>query len=130
MKVLRSTPPNRSVLTGSVAASCWPAGFLAVLVVASCSPTRGTERNLSLQTLYEFSSNAGNPNPKNPRAGLAQGRDGNFYGTTALGGTNGERGAVFQITPSGLLTVLHSFQGTDGALPWAGLAQGSDGLWY
>src|SRR5881296_1843202 len=109
MNVLRSTPRSRRVLGGLVAASGWPAGILAALVLAA-SPAQGAAGNLSLQTLYEFRSTPENPNPKNPRAGLVQGSDGNFYGTTALGGTNGERGAVFQITPSGLLMLLHSFQ--------------------
>ncbi len=81
--------------------------------------------DLSLQTLGALRLN-----PKNPRAGLVQGGDGNFYGTTTLGGTNGENGTVFQITPGGELTVVHSFRGTDGALPYASLVQGSDGGFY
>jgi uncharacterized repeat protein (TIGR03803 family) len=46
-----------------------------------------------------------------PTAGLVQGSDGNFYGTTAQGGKfNG--GTVFRITPAGVETLLHSFGGS------------------
>jgi uncharacterized repeat protein (TIGR03803 family) len=67
----------------------------------------------------------------NPWAGLVQGSDGNFYGTTVGGGTN-EFGTVFRISPSGSYTSLYSFVGfpKDGANPSAGLAQGSDGNFY
>ena len=65
-----------------------------------------------------------------PYAGLVQGSDGNFYGTTYDGGTNGY-GTVFKISTNGVLTSLHSFTGTnDGANPYAGLVQGSDGNFY
>ena len=65
-------------------------------------------------------------------AGLAQGSDGNFYGTTSSGGTNGYAGTVFRISPSGSYTSLYSFVGspTDGTEPSAGLMQGSDGNFY
>ena len=69
-------------------------------------------------------------------AGLVQGSDGNFYGTTYDGGTNGI-GTVFKISTNGALTSLYSFgsvQDTngsnDGANPHAGLVQGSDGNFY
>ena len=39
-------------------------------------------------------------------------------------------GTVFKITPSGSLTTLHSFGGTDGSHPLAALVQGSDGSFY
>ena len=65
----------------------------------------------------------------NPYAGLVQGTDGNFYGTTSEGGANGY-GTVFKITPSGTLTTLHSFDVTDGAYPYAGLVQATDGNFY
>ena len=63
--------------------------------------------------------------------GLIQGSDGNFYGTTWGGGTN-NLGAVFRISPNGNYTNLHSFVGppNDGANPFAGLIQGSDGNFY
>ena len=64
-----------------------------------------------------------------PLAGLVQGIDGNFYGTTLSGGANGY-GTVFKITPSGTLTTLHSFNNTDGANPSGELVQGTDGNFY
>ena len=78
----------------------------------------------------------------NPRAGLVQGSDGYFYGTTYYGGTNGlcnaggpgfiftTYGAVFKISTNGVVTMLHSFTGADGQHPRAGLVQGSDGNFY
>ena len=66
----------------------------------------------------------------NPAAGLVQGSDGNFYGTTSGGGTN-DAGTVFKISTNGALTSLYSFTGgNDGADPDAGLVQGSDGYFY
>jgi uncharacterized repeat protein (TIGR03803 family) len=65
-------------------------------------------------------------------APLIQGSDGNFYGTAVNGGlgpTN--NGTVFKITLTGTLTVLHSFAGSgDGAFPFGGLVQASDGNLY
>jgi uncharacterized repeat protein (TIGR03803 family) len=63
------------------------------------------------------------------------GADGNFYGTTMVGGTqNG--GTVFQMTPDGQLTTLYNFCETPlpcssgGAYPMNGVIQGSDGNFY
>ena len=61
-------------------------------------------------------------------AGLVQASDGNFYGSTTLGGPNGY-GSVFTVTPVGTLTVLHSFNAIDGATPNA-LVLGSDSNFY
>jgi uncharacterized repeat protein (TIGR03803 family) len=78
--------------------------------------------------LHSFGSGSDGALPQGP---LIQGKDGNFYGTTAYGGAaNG--GAVFRITPAGVETVLYSFVGgtTDGANPYTTLVQGSDGNFY
>jgi uncharacterized repeat protein (TIGR03803 family) len=66
-------------------------------------------------------------------SGLIQATDGNFYGTTARGGTNGN-GLAFKITPGGTLTTLYNFCSVggclDGADPLGGVIQGSDGNLY
>jgi uncharacterized repeat protein (TIGR03803 family) len=86
-----------------------------------------------LTTLYSFGSvqdTNGYPlDGEWPTAGLVQGSDGNFYGTTDYGGTN-NRGTVFKISPSGAYTSLYFFSGNDGAYPAAALVQGSDGYFY
>ncbi|HTS16152.1 MAG TPA: choice-of-anchor tandem repeat GloVer-containing protein [Verrucomicrobiae bacterium] len=79
--------------------------------------------------LYYFGSS---PNDGiNPSAGLVQGSDSNFYGTTAAGGTYGN-GIVFAISPTGNETILYSFGSfpNDGVGPEAGLVQGSDSNFY
>lgn len=63
-----------------------------------------------------------------PTAPLVQATDGNFYGTTYSGGANSE-GTIFRITPSGVLTTLHSFDDS-GANPASGLIQATDGNLY
>ena len=60
---------------------------------------------------------------------LAQGRDGNLYGTAVSGGANG-RGAIYKITPGGTITTLHDFNVTDGSGPQGGLSLGLDGNFY
>ncbi len=66
-----------------------------------------------------------------PRGELIQGFDGNFYGTTASGGT-GSQGTVFRMTPGGDVTVIHTFiaDPSDGAEPLAALVQAVDGNFY
>lgn len=61
---------------------------------------------------------------------LAQGRDGNLYGTTQSGGTH-TYGTVFVMSPSaGTITTLYNFDITHGQYPQAGLAMGFDGNFY
>ena len=60
---------------------------------------------------------------------VVQGNDGNFYGTSTSGGS-ANMGAVFRITPAGVLTTLVPFSGTNGAAPKAALALGRDGNFY
>ena len=83
----------------------------------------------SFTTLHSFSGSPGEG--AIPFAGLVQGSDGNFYGTTALGGEH-YLGTVFNMSPAGSVTTMHSFSGSsgDGASPLAGLVQASDGNFY
>ena len=90
----------------------------------------------ALTTLYSFCSQTNCADGTEPKAGLVQAADGEFYGTTFSGGANGYGGTVFKITPSGSLTTLYSFcsQGgtscTDGEAPYAGLVQDTNGDVY
>lgn len=79
--------------------------------------------------LYEFCSQPNCADGGESVAGLIQGTDGNFYGTTEAGGANGN-GTIFQVTPEGQYTVLHSFDFTDGNAPESPLTQGTDGILY
>jgi uncharacterized repeat protein (TIGR03803 family) len=87
-----------------------------------------------LTTLYNFCSKNGCTDGSRPFAGLIQATNGNLYGTTSLGGTNGNYGTVFKITPGGKLTTLYSFCAqsgcTDGANPEGKLVQSTDGNFY
>jgi uncharacterized repeat protein (TIGR03803 family) len=68
--------------------------------------------------LYSFG--ASNNDGAFPQAGLIVDSAGNFYGTT--NGAGSAFGTVFELTPSGRETILHSFKGTpDGSSPQAGL---------
>ena len=96
--------------------------------IGPCASGCGTVFKLTpqgtLATLYRFSSFDGAL-----PVGLLQATDGNFYGTTQLGGTHNQ-GTVFQVTAGGTLTTLHSFSMTDGTQPQAGLMQATDGSFY
>lgn len=66
-----------------------------------------------------------------PYAAPVEGLDGNFYGTTSVGGSGG-CGTIYKVTPSGTFTVLHTFpnSSTDGCAPHASLVLGTDGNLY
>ena len=82
----------------------------------------------TLTVLYSFT---GGSDGANPFAELLRDAAGNFYGTTANGGTSGV-GTVFKLSKSGKETVLHSFAGgtTDGCFPYGGLLQDTAGNFY
>jgi uncharacterized repeat protein (TIGR03803 family) len=81
----------------------------------------------ALTILHSFTNT---PEGSLPSAAVIQAADGNFYGTTTNGGAN-HYGTVFQVTPTGACTTLHSFaNGSDGAFPDSALVQGTDGNLY
>jgi uncharacterized repeat protein (TIGR03803 family) len=94
----------------------------------------------TLATLYSFCSQSDCTDGLQPYAGLVQATDGNFYGTTWVGGHTGYIscpygcGTVFKIAPSGTLTTLYRFCSQsacrDGTYPGAGLVQATDGNLY
>jgi uncharacterized repeat protein (TIGR03803 family) len=112
-----------------------PKGWKRVWVVfLLCASTGATAFAQNFTSLVSFDlSDGANPEYE----ALVQGTDGNFYGTTELGGEinqycNGGTtcGTVIKISPGGVLTTLHMFEGTDGYYPSAGLVLATDGDFY
>ncbi|HEY7097328.1 MAG TPA: choice-of-anchor tandem repeat GloVer-containing protein [Terriglobales bacterium] len=98
----------------------------------SCSHGCGTVFEITKtgnkgNTLYNFT---GTPDGSFPLSVLVLDEAGNLYGTTGSGGAFGV-GTVFEVTPAGVETVLHSFTGApDGATPNAGLVRDGAGNLY
>jgi len=105
----------------------WPCG-----IDGSCGTVFRITTGGRLTTLYSFCPQYGCVDGDAPYGALVQATDGNFYGTTTGGGAGS--GTVFKITPAGALTTLYSFCSepdcADGATPYAGLVQGTDGALY
>ena len=99
--------------------------------------------------LYSFGSSSADG--QGPSGSLVQASDGNFYGTTAAGGSTASSrsansncasanvysgysgcGTIYKITPTGIATVLYSFGSTpeDGTVPTGALLQARDGNLY
>ncbi|MGO8673906.1 MAG: choice-of-anchor tandem repeat GloVer-containing protein [Capsulimonadaceae bacterium] len=80
----------------------------------------------ALTTLYSFT---GGTDGAYPQTGLVQGWDGNFYGATSYYGAH-DNGAIFKITPAGVVTALYSLTLNDGQYMMAPMVQGLDGNLY
>ncbi|MGA7283307.1 MAG: choice-of-anchor tandem repeat GloVer-containing protein [Candidatus Cybelea sp.] len=114
----------------------FPGGFLLVSLLTGCGASHpagpfdasaaraGDVRQAGYYTsLYSF---AGAPDGERPLAGLIV--DGEFYGTTSLGGYKNKChngcGTVFKLSAQGRERVVHLFKGTpDGANPQAPLTE-------
>ncbi len=78
--------------------------------------------------LYSFSQTG--DGGCDPESGVVLDSAGNLYGTTFLDGAD-DGGTVYELTPSGTLTVLHSFgELNDGANPFGGLLMDQQGNLY
>src|SRR5277367_3881652 len=108
--------PNRAKLRSRLQTAC------ALLLL--CGATAIASSAQTFATLFSFESTGGTT----PMTGLVQGVNGRLYGTTSAGGTYSD-GTVFQITSSGKLATLHSFDGADGQIPSA-LVLVTDGNFY
>jgi uncharacterized repeat protein (TIGR03803 family) len=95
--------------------------------VYSITPTGG------FTTVHSFCGFSGCGDGAFPYAGLALGKDGNFYATNHSSGAH-DWGTFYRITRSGTVTTLYDFcvfsNCTDGGYPGSGLVQGADGNFY
>jgi uncharacterized repeat protein (TIGR03803 family) len=83
----------------------------------------------SEDVLYRFN---GGDDGSRPTGDSVFDQAGNFFGTTFNSGASGV-GTVYELSPSGggwTESVIHSFSGSDGANPYAGLTQDSAGNLY
>jgi len=118
-KNIMKLPSNRPPLPRRLIAALTTLALAAFALRAAAGP--------SLSTLYSF-TNSVNPVGAAVTA-MVQGTNGNFYGTTLSGGTNG-MGSIFMVTPGGAFTTLVSFNGSNGSAPAAPLFLDADGNFY
>jgi uncharacterized repeat protein (TIGR03803 family) len=78
-----------------------------------------------LTVLHNFNGTDG----VEPYAGVVQGANGRFYGTTYGGGADGE-GSVFSMASDGKLKTLVRFGFTDGYQPFGDMVQATNGKFY
>jgi uncharacterized repeat protein (TIGR03803 family) len=138
--IFRMTPSGQLSTLYAFGSGYSPPAIYAGLVQATDGNLYGTTRNGgtsgngtvfritlggTLTTLYSFT---GELDGGTPQAPLVQATNGNLYGTTYSGGTNG-RGTIFQITTGGAFNAIYSFAGTE-CCSQAGLVQASDGNLY
>jgi uncharacterized repeat protein (TIGR03803 family) len=94
---------------GNLYGTTWQGGNGNEACYEGCGTVFRISREGALTTLYSFCSQPGCMDGSSPQAGLVQATDGNFYGTTYDGGTDGE-GTVFSLS-MGLgpfVTFVHS----------------------
>lgn len=81
----------------------------------------------TVTTLYSFCGGGDCTDGSNPMAGVIQGTDGDLYGTTYVGGASGS-GTIYQVTQSGVATLLYTFGSQ--AFAQIPMVQGTDGNFY
>jgi uncharacterized repeat protein (TIGR03803 family) len=85
------------------------------------------------KVLHSFCAQPGCSGGASPEASPMQASNGNFYGTTTLGGLHGD-GVVYEITPAGSYKALYKFCSqtdcADGSSPQATLVQDASGNLY
>jgi len=101
-------------------------GTLVLAVAGAAVPAQAQAYTVQ----YTFGNVSLDPIQPGGIAEIAQGRDGNLYSTSTIGGATNE-GALFNMSPLGAMTLVFSFGGgIAGNLPYSGATLGSDGNFY
>lgn len=106
----------------------------------SCGTVFKVDASGQFNTFYSFKGGDGGPDGDIPESSLILDAAGSLYGTTNAGGTvvcapqvlpGITCGTIFQLTPAGKETVLHSFGGPgDAGFPTHGLVRDAAGNFY
>ncbi len=99
----------------------------AVMVVLSLVGVAIPAQAQTYTVLHNFLS--GGPGPQWPGGPLVQGRDGDLYGNSYLGGAN-NTGSMWKTAPAGTPTVVYNFASGTGNDCQSGLTLGTDGNFY
>jgi uncharacterized repeat protein (TIGR03803 family) len=93
----------------------------------------------SLGTVWKVSANGnetvlhsfagGTSDGEYPLAGVIVDASGNVYGNTETGGAS-NFGTVYEISPNGNFTLVHSFDGTDGKFPYGSFVRSAKGTLF
>jgi uncharacterized repeat protein (TIGR03803 family) len=135
--VLHSFVTERSLLAGVRQLVQGPSGSFYGVTTSDGPYGYGTVFTMdpagTVTTLHDFTGSDGGA----AMGPLIQATDGFLYGTTFRGGASfgnivepAGYGTVFRIDAAGNFTTVHSFGGLDGANPFGGLVQASDGALY
>ena len=102
-----------------------------------CGTVFGVDTTGTFSMLYSFQGASTGPDGGTPLSSVLLDASGNLIGTTNVGGTAAPCsvgigcGTIFQVTPAGNETLLHSFGPGDGAaMPDAALVQDAAGNFY
>jgi len=115
---------------GNLYGTTWSGGYFGEetgCFTESCGTVFELTKKGALVALHAFTGYPGDGG--NSYAGLVMDKQDNLYGTTYDGGAY-DGGAVFEVTPTGVEKVLHSFNPPDGVLPQSGLTFDGDGNLY
>ncbi|QGM44918.1 choice-of-anchor tandem repeat GloVer-containing protein [Methylocystis heyeri] len=134
-----TTPSGAAVLDGAGAliGSVITGGAYGLGAIYKLTPPASSGGQWTGAILYSFTGGA---DGSNAWTTLLVDSSGAIYGTTTLGGA-GDKGVIFKLTPPGpdctpispnlwCETVLHAFNGSDGARPRSGLTRDSSGMFY
>jgi uncharacterized repeat protein (TIGR03803 family) len=105
-----------------------PAGAAARLFAVLLVPPASSAAQNLVEVVHPFNVATEGDTPIQ----VMQASDGNFYGVTHYFGPADGRGTVYRMTPTGEVTVLHTFHGgtSDGEEPKGGVIKASDGNLY
>src|SRR6266508_4318194 len=105
--------------------TCRILALAALFVALGLSPAPARAATDGFSVLHDFAGTRGH----SPNGALVWGPGGDLYGTLSGNLDGVDHGAIFRMTTSGAVSIIHTFSGPDGDHP-VGLVAGADGFLY